>query len=115
MNSEEVLRLRSFYVLIHPKVGDGLKKLAVLLWCVILVVSFCGCNKDAENETNNNLDVASNSSISSIGEEVVEEQVDKSLYEKLISEIDGAYLEEQKAPESSTTVGMIELSDKYTE
>lgn len=96
-----------------------MKKFAVLLYCVIFVVSFCGCNKNVENEINNNLDLVPNSSTSSIDEEVVDEQVDEqvdeSLYEKLIREIDGAYLEEQKAPENSSTIGMIELSDKYTE
>lgn len=92
-----------------------MKKLAVILCCVILAVSLCACKKDAEKETNNNLDVGSNSSTSLIGDDVVEDQVDESLYEKLIREIDGAYIEEQKAPESSSTVGMVELSDKYTE
>lgn len=94
-----------------------MKKLTVLLCCVILAVSLCACKNDAEKEANNNLDVGSNSSssTSSIGDDVAKDQVDESLYEKLIREIDGAYIEEQKAPESSSTVGMVELSDKYTE
>ena len=40
---------------------------------------------------------------------------EESLREKLIREIDGAYLQESESTEYSTTVGMVELADKYTE
>lgn len=39
----------------------------------------------------------------------------ETLREKLLREIEGVYLEEQKLPEYSTTLGMIELADTYTE
>lgn len=78
---------------------------------MILAVSLCGCKKDAEKETDNNSDVGAASLTSSIEDEGIKESV----YEKLIREIDGAYAEESKLPESSTTFGMIELADKYTE
>lgn len=41
--------------------------------------------------------------------------VPESLSEKLIREIDDAYKEDQKKPESSTTVGMVELAKQYAE
>lgn len=91
-----------------------MKKFAVLLCFVILILSLCACSTDVENEIINNSEGTSTPS-SSIGSEVAENQVKESLSEKLIREIDGAYLEEQKAQESSTTVGTIELADKYTE
>lgn len=38
----------------------------------------------------------------------------EALSDKLIREIDGAYIEERKSPENSSTVGMVELTTKYT-
>lgn len=92
-----------------------MKKIALLLCCVILATSLFACKKDAEKETNNNLDVESDFSTSSMSDDAVEDQVEESLCEKLIREIDGTYIEEQKATGSISTVEMVELSDKYTE
>jgi len=89
-----------------------MKKMAVLLCCVFLVLSLCACKNDSAKETNN-YNVGSNSLTISMEHDVGEDQVAESLYEKLIREIDGAYAEESKLPESSTTVGMVELADKY--
>ncbi len=106
-----------------------MKKLTVFLCCVILAVSLCACKKDVGTEPDN-LIAESDPSTGAIEHDVTEDtvaedsvaedpvdkvQVDESLYEKLIREIDGAYIEEQKTPKGSTTIGMVEISDKYTE
>ena len=76
---------------------------ALVLISVILVLSSC----TLKNETDGDLTISSTNSDTY--------EIAESLYERLIREIDDAYLEEQDAPENCTTVGMVELSDKYAE
>ncbi len=71
-----------------------MKKIVGILLCLILLM-LCGCQEQPAQD-----------SISDVAETTAQ---------RLIREIDGAYKEEQKLPESSTTVGMVELSNKYAE
>ena len=89
-----------------------MKRIIVLFCVVLMLVSILfGCQKaDVANDDSN-----LSTSTSSADQDVQKNTVEESLTEKLIREIDGAYAEESKLPESSTTAGMVELSDKYTE
>ena len=85
---------------------------AVLLCYAVFALSLCACNNaDTENKKSSE---APTSSTSSLENETVENQAKESLSEKLIREIDAAYIEAQKEPENGTTIGMIELADEYT-
>ena len=99
----------------------------ISLICVVLILSicFCGCQKAGagiSDESSSlseslpqNTDAKNSDENSSSTEGLSNGNAPKeSLTEKLIREIDGAYAEESKLPESSTTMGMVELADKYT-
>ena len=89
-----------------------MKRIIVLFCAVLMFVSLLsGCQKaNIDNEDTN-----TSTSTSSSDQVVESNTIEESLTEKLIREIDGAYAEESKLPESSTTVGMVELADKYTQ
>lgn len=89
-----------------------MKKIMYFVVSLLIFVSLlCGCHKaNIHNEDTN-----TSTGTSSADQAVQTNTVDESLAEKLIREIDGAYAEESKLYESSTTVGMIELADKYAE
>ena len=100
----------------------------ISLICVVLILSicFCGCQKAGagiSDESSSlseslpqNTDAKNSDENSSSTEGLSNGNAPKeSLTEKLIREIDGAYAEESKLPESSTTMGMVELADKYTQ
>jgi uncharacterized membrane protein YbhN (UPF0104 family) len=42
VNSEEVLRLRRFYAIIHLKVGDYMKAIRIFLWIIICIIFSLG-------------------------------------------------------------------------
>lgn len=42
MNSEEALRLRRFYDIIHIKVGDEMKAIRIFLWIIICTIFLLG-------------------------------------------------------------------------
>ncbi len=78
-------------------------KLVIFLILMFVIISFSGCNRVVDSD----LEIDSKPTISSAENE-------ESIAEKLSHEIDGAYREEQNKPEYTTTIGMIELADKYT-
>ena len=71
-----------------------MKKIIGIVFCVALLM-LCGCGEQAEQASTS---------------EVVETTA-----QRLAREIDSAYQEEENLPENSTTVGMVELNNKYTE
>ncbi len=71
-----------------------MKKTIHILLCLVLLM-LCGCQKEPAQEPITNLSETNK--------------------QRLIREIDGAYKEEQKLPENSTTIGMVELSNKYAD
>lgn len=73
---------------------------------MILTLVFVGCSFDSTGS----IDETSSSTVSE-----TDNTVQVSLSEKLINEIDDEYLSESKLPEFSTTMGMIELSDRYAD
>lgn len=82
------------------------KVISMILAVLVFVLCLCGCQKpDWQND-----DEMAFSAESTVGE-----NDDKTLAEKLILEIDGAYIEDSKLPEYNTTVGMVDLAEKYTE
>ncbi len=81
------------------------KILAILLTFAVIGLSLCGCNKDTNVDSQKKPLSETNSAYQENAE---------TLSEKLIREIDGVYLEEQKKPEYTTTIGMIELAEQYT-
>lgn len=83
------------------------KYIGLLVLIAIMLCTVCGCT---EVESGQNVD-----SSTTVVEPVVEQQEKVSLEDKLVSEIEGAYHKESKLPESSTTIGMIQLAEKYTE
>lgn len=78
------------------------------LFLAILTLAFCLCGCQRGNIQNGD---ASSAPLDNSGEY----GVTLSLREKLIVEIDGAYAEEEKSPESSTTAGMVALAEKYAD
>ena len=83
-----------------------MKKIITLLSILLICVAFCGCEKETGSEQ----------AVSSVPPITTgESKVIESLSEKLISEIDGAYQKDARLPEYSTTAGMVELADKYTD
>ena len=98
-------------------------KKALVLFCAVLmaITLLSGCQgSDADND-NKSTDTITNESVNtSTGTSSADKDADsitltESLREKLLREIEGAYYEEMELPESSTTYGMIELADKYTQ
>lgn len=83
------------------------KIIGFCLAVLVLTFCLCGCQKEKVENVGENA--------TSVETTVEEKNTDEALYEKIIREIDDAYLEEQKKSENCTTVGMIELADKYTE
>lgn len=81
----------------------------ISLFLAVLGLLLClsGCEKD-------NVQSVDTNSVST-KKTVDERDLGESLTEKLIREIDDAYLEESELPEYGTTVGMVELADRYTE
>lgn len=81
------------------------KYISVLLAAALLLCLSACKNDDAQSANTGSLSA----------ENAAEEDAGETLTEKLIREIDGAYLKESELPEYGTTVGMVELSEKYTE
>ncbi|MBR5922346.1 MAG: hypothetical protein IKZ59_00980 [Clostridia bacterium] len=81
----------------------------ISIFVTVLVLLFClsGCEKD--NVQSVDTDTVSTKNT------VDERDLVESLTEKLIREFDDTYLEESELPEYGTTVGMVELADRYTE
>ncbi len=104
------------------------KKLLCMVIALVTLITLASCRSNPttppQNEETHNTNPSENTTSPSENttlpsedtteHDVVEDQVDESLCEKLIREIDGTYAEESKLPESSTTVGKVELADKYT-
>ena len=109
-----------------------MKKIALVLAEVVLVCCLCGCKKTdtgspdkssvpieavvekneiTKNETEKNETVKNED----VNNEVEANVGGESLSAKLIREIEGAYHKEAELSEYSSTIGMIELADKYTE
>jgi len=83
------------------------KAISLFLLIIVIMLCFCGCEKtNSDSADKNSIPVES-----TVKENIVKE----SLSEKLIREIDGAYLEESKLSEFSTTLGMVKLAEKYTD
>lgn len=87
-----------------------MKRTAVLILAALLLVSLCGCIGENENSGRDNT-----SSISSESSKPENDDRDRGAAEKLTEEIDGAYERDADLEENQTTVGMIELADKYAE
>ena len=83
------------------------RQLSLFLAVLGLLLCLCGCKKDN----------VQNMETTSVSDETTAEERDlgESLADKLMREIDDAYLKESELPEYTTTVGMIELADRYTE
>ena len=94
-----------------------MKKIIILFFTALIVLTFLSaCQRSDIDNGDANINTSNNSTSTSLSDKVVETTtIKESLTEKLIREIDVAYHEEQKNPDNSTTIGMVELSDKYTE
>ena len=96
------------YFLVDADTGDDvMRKTIIYILLTVLLVCLCSCQKaNVESGGGNPAPVVS---------AVEESNVKEPLSEKLIREIDGAYLEEQKKLENDTTIGMVQLTNKYTD
>ncbi len=100
-----------------------MKRIASLLVVVMVLVSvLSGCeNFDTKNDVQST--VSSQNSAPEEASKPAESAQDKTtdnaigtgktLTDRYMREIDGAYKEESKLPEYTTTIGMVELADKY--
>ncbi len=96
------------------------KIIAVLFVVLLLCVSGCdtvtpGADVPASSSSTTTTTTTMTTTTTSATATNTQAALPESLVEKLTREIEGAYIEEQKLPESSTTLGMIELSARYTE
>lgn len=87
-----------------------MKKISVLLLVFALLLCFNGCQP---NTLNNSSDGKTDPISTTSQPDSQKYEPKESLAEKLVREIDGAYEKEQNEPENCSTVGMIELADKY--
>ena len=83
------------------------KDICLFLVALGLVLCLCGCQNVSTQNGDENSTPIENS--------VEKSEVEESLAEKFIREIDDNYRKESKLPEYSTTIGMVELAGMYTE
>ena len=85
-----------------------MKKIVIFLMAV-LMLGLCGCQKQQEDA-----DSQTTQSTQSTEKQPVD-VARETLTQKLIREIEGAYIKDQEKPEFGTTAGMSELSYQYAE
>ena len=87
-----------------------MKRFISVLLAVAILSSFCGCQSDTKKDVHKESQKVTDTS----KPDNVANQSRESLTDKYTREIGGAYKEENKLPDSSTTFGMIECANKYT-
>ena len=100
-----------------------MKKMTAFMFLVVFVMLIsCGCEKgqagQSEGTVGHSAETAESSSaaVSETGGSSAQiEYPQELLTDKYIREIDGAYAEEAKLPDSGTTAGMVQLANKYAD
>ena len=100
-----------------------MKKMTAFMFLVVFVMLIsCGCEKgqawQSEGTVGHSAETAESSSaaVSETGGSSAQiEYPQELLTDKYMREIDGAYAEEAKLPDSGTTAGMVQLANKYAD